>query len=64
MRRLFDKLEVLLKTILVAVSFLLLIPTLVYVVYFLLVCYDIARVIAGVITLWLLLYLNKSLTGR
>ena len=64
MLRLFDKLEVLLKTILVAVSFLLLIPTLVYVVYFLLVCYDISRVIAGVVTMLLLLYLNKSLTGR
>ena len=64
MRRLFDKLEVLLKSVLVAVSFLLLFPTLVYVVYFLLVCYDLTRVIAGVITVWILLHLNKSLTGR
>jgi len=44
-----------------AVSFLLLFPTLVFVAYYLFVCYDISRVIAGVIVLCACIHLNKSL---
>lgn len=61
MRVLFQKLEAFIKYSITAVTFLMFLPTLVYIAYFLFLCYDMNRVIAGAVTLFISIYLNKSL---
>ena len=61
LKKLFSNLEVFLKFLLTAVSFIFLIPTFGYIVFFLFVSFDLCRVIAGCVVLYILLHLNKSL---
>lgn len=61
LKKLFSTLETFIKFLLTAVSFILLVPTLGYIVYYLFVCYNVSRVIAGVVVIYILLHLNKSL---
>ena len=61
MKVLFQKLEAFIKYSITAITFLMFLPTLVYIAYFLFLCYDVDRVIAGVVTLFISIYLNKSL---
>jgi hypothetical protein len=56
-----NKLYKVLRQILTAISFIMLFPAMGVIVYYLLVCYDISRVIAGAITLYICVFLNKSL---
>lgn len=56
-----NKLYNFLRQILTAVSYIMLFPAMGVIVYYLLVCYDISRVIAGAITIYICIHLNKSL---
>lgn len=56
-----QKLYAFLRNILTALSFLMLFPSFGVIAYYLLISYDITRVIAGAVSLCVCIHLNKSL---
>jgi hypothetical protein len=61
LKKLFQKLEAFINYFITATTFLMFVPTLCYIIYFLFICYDVEKVIAGTVTLFISIYLNKSL---
>ena len=60
MRRLLDNLDILLRNILLKVSFILLLPTLVYIIYYVFIDFNFMKAIVGNITIYILIHINKS----
>lgn len=58
--RLLESLDELLRNIIVKVSFLLLLPTLAFIVYYLFMDFNFYRALVGNITLCVLIHINKS----
>lgn len=59
--KLFKRVEEWLKVILVALSFIMLLPLVIYVFYFLFIHVDEFHVFAGCLAIYTMLHLNKSL---
>lgn len=60
MRKLLDNLDILLRNILLKVSFILLLPTLVYIIYYVFIDFNFMKALVGNITIYILIHINKS----
>lgn len=60
--RLLESLDELLRNIIVKVSFLLLLPTLAFILYYVFIDFNFYKAVVGNITLGILIYTNKSST--
>ena len=61
LKKFYNKIVKIFHGLLRASSFFLVTPCLVYLIYYLLVCYDLSKVVGGSIVVCVLIYLNKSL---
>ena len=64
LKRGMNRLQELITILTVALSFIVIIGTFAFIIYFLYFDFDVVRVIAGVVSLYVFIHLNKSLTGR
>ncbi len=61
LKEIFGKIDLALRYCMTAYLFIVLIPLILYVSWFLFIAFDFYRVIAGVVTIYIVVYLSKSL---